>query len=185
MAGGGARALAFLINIGFSLYIAAVLLRLILQKTGADWYNPIVQFLVRITQPILGPLHRIIPSYRGWDIAAFLFAVALTAVEQWLLFTLARFPLVPRLYIRIVVLKFIGILINLYVFTIIVQALMSWFRPQQYNPVAAVLWRMNEPILRPIRRIIPPLGGTIDLSPLIAIVILEAIAIALNVPVFL
>ncbi|MGH8161966.1 MAG: YggT family protein, partial [Gammaproteobacteria bacterium] len=77
------------------------------------------------------------------------------------------------------------VLVNLYIFTILIQALMSWLNPRQYNPLAVLLWHVNEPLLRPVRRLVPRLGGHFDLSPLIVIVILEAISIFLGLPGYL
>ncbi|MGH8224602.1 MAG: YggT family protein, partial [Gammaproteobacteria bacterium] len=80
--------------------------------------------------------------------------------------------------------KLLAVLINLYIFTILIQALMSWLNPGRYNPIAALLWRMNEPLLRPVRRLLPPLGG-FDLSPLVVIVVLEAVSIFIGLPGYL
>lgn len=184
MAGNGARALIFLVNIAFSLYIAALFMRIILQRLGADYYNPLVQFIVRITNPVVSPLRRLIPGVAGWDFAAFLVAVVCAFVNAWIVLSLLGLGGYGPLLARYAGTKLLAVLINLYIFTILVQALMSWFNPGRYNPLVVVLWRMNEPLLRPVRRLLPALGG-FDLSPLIVIVVLEAFSIFLGLPGYL
>ncbi|MGH8272853.1 MAG: YggT family protein [Gammaproteobacteria bacterium] len=185
MVGSGARALIFIVNIVFSLYIAALYLRIILQHQRADYYNPAVQFIARVTDPVVRPLRRLIPGVAGWDIAAFLVAIVCGFINVVIVHYLIGIGLAGPLLARDTGMKLLAVLLNLYIFTILIQALMSWINPGRYSPVAALLWRMNEPLLRPVRRLIPPLGGTFDLSPLIVIVILEALSIFLGLPGYL
>lgn len=181
----GAQALIFLVNLVFTLYIAALFLRIILLRLRADYYNPLVHFIARITDPPLRPLRKLIPAFGGWDIAAMVLAVVCAFVCGLLVLHLAGFgtPWVP--IAQYTGRKLLAVLINLYIVSILVQALMSWLGPRQYNPLVIVLWRMNEPLLRPVRKIVPPLGGTFDLSPLIVIVALEVVSIFLGLPNFL
>lgn len=181
----GARALIFLVNVVFTLYIAVLLVRAILQRLRADYYNPIIQFIVRITDPLVRPLRRLIPGVGGWDIACLLVAVACAFLDAWLVLSLAGFGAQGLLIARFAGAKLLAVLINLYIFSILIQALLSWLNPGHYNPLAAVLWRLNEPLLRPVRRLIPPIGGTIDLSPLLVIIALEALSIFLGLPGYL
>lgn len=185
MGGHGTRALIFIINIAFSLYIAALYLRIILQYLKADYYNPAVQFIVKVTDPVVKPLRRVIPGWAGWDVASLIIALILAFINVWVLHLLLGAGHVNPLIARDTALKLLAVLINLYIFTILIQALMSWLNPRQYNPLAVLLWRMNEPLLRPVRRLIPPLGGTFDLSPLIVIILLEALSIFLGLPGYL
>lgn len=185
MVGNGTRALIFIVNIVFSLYIAALYLRIILQRQRADYYNPAVQFIVRVTDPVVRPLRRLVPGLAGWDVAAFLIAIVCAFVNIWILHYLVGLGFAGQLLARDTAMKLLAVLINLYIFTILIQALMSWINPGRYSPVAVLLWRMNEPLLRPVRRLIPPLGGSFDLSPLIVIVILEALSIFLGLPGYL
>jgi YggT family protein len=181
----GAHALIFLVNIVFSLYIAALYLRIILQYQRADYYNPAVQFIARVTDPLVRPLRRVLPGIAGWDIAAFLIAIVCAFVNVWIVHYLVGLGFPGPLVARDTGMKLLAVLINVYIFTILIQALMSWLNPGRYNPLAVLLWRMNEPLLRPVRRLIPPLGGHFDLSPLIVIVILEALSIFLGLPGYL
>lgn len=185
MQSNGARALIFLVNIAFTFYIAVLFLRIILLRLRADYYNPLVHFVARITDPPLRPFRRIIPAAGGWDIAAMALAVVCAFVCGFLVLHLAGFGMPWVAIARYTGRKLLAVLINLYIFSILAQALLSWIGPRQYNPVAVILWRMNEPLLRPVRRVLPPLGGTIDLSPLVVIILLEALSIFLGLPGFL
>lgn len=185
MLGNGTRALLFIINIVFTLYIAALYLRIILQYLRADYYNPLVQFIVKITDPVIKPLRGPLPGFKGWDVAAFVVAILCAVLNTWIVHTLVGIGPDGPLFARDAGLKLLAVLINLYIFTVLIQVLMSWLSPRQYNPIMALLWRVNEPLLRPVRRLIPPLGGTFDLSPLIVIVALEALSIFLGLPGYL
>ncbi len=181
----GAQALVFLINIVFTLYIAALFMRIILLRLRANYYNPLVHFIARITDPPLRPLRKLIPAFGGWDIAAMLLAIACAFVSGFLVLHLAGFGMPWIAIARYTGRKLLAVLINLYIFSILAQALLSWLGPRQYHPLAIVLWRMNEPLLRPVRRLLPPIGGTFDLSPLVLIVALEVLSIFLGLPGFL
>ncbi len=181
----GTGALLFLVNIFFTLYIGALYLRILLQRLGADYYNPLVRFIVRISDPPLKPLRRIIPPVAGWDIAALVIAIALAFLNAWVDATILGFGIYTPQIIRFAGMKLLSVLINLYILSILIQALLSWFNPSQYNPLLVLLWRLNEPLLRPLRRLIPPIGGTLDITPLIAILLLEVLSIFLRLPGFL
>lgn len=177
--------LLFLVNVVFSIYIATLYLRILLQRLGADYYNPLIQFIVRITDPLVRPTRRIIRPIAGWDLASLLIAVAIGFLNAWIVTKLYGIHLRPENLIRYAGMKLLAVLINLYVVSIVLQALLSWFNPNQYNPLLVLLWRLNEPLLRPIRRIIPPIGGTVDISPVIAILLLTVFSILLRLPGFL
>lgn len=184
MAGNGTRALIFLVNIAFTLYIAVLYLRVLLQRLGADYYNPVVQFIVRVTNPLLRPLRKVVPAAGGWDLAALLLAVLCAFLNGWLVLSLVGLGARGDIVARYSLLKLLSVLINLYIFSLLAQAILSWVNPRHYNPVAAVLWRLNEPLMRPVRRLIPTIG-TIDLSPLVLIIALEAVSILLGLPGYL
>lgn len=185
MTANGARALIFIVNVAASLYIAALYMRILLQRLGADYYNPVVQFLVRITNPPLKPLKRLIRGVAGWDLAALLLAVACAFLNAWIVLWLAGYPEAGALIAQYAGRKLLAVLINLYILSILAQAVMSWINPGRYNPVTAVLWRMNDPVLRPVRKVLPPIGGTLDLSPLVVLIALEALSIFLGLPGYL
>ena len=166
--------LAFLVDTLFSLYIMAVMLRFLLQWSRADFYNPLVQFLVRVTQPALQPLRRLIPSWGGVDIAAIVLMVILQMIAISLLMTIAGVtPRIDYLLLRTPA-ELISLLLNVYLIAIVMRAILSWVSPTDYNPATTVLLSLTEPVIRPFRAILPDMGG-IDLSPLAAILALQVV----------
>ncbi len=169
-----ANPLLFLVHTVFGLYILAVLLRFLLQCARADFYNPLSQFLVKVTNPALQPLRRIIPGLRGVDMAAVVLLVLLELVLQGFTLWLSGTPVgLGRVLMRGVA-DLLALVFNVYIFSILIQALFSWINTGAYNPAQGLLYALNEPILKPLRRHIAPLGG-IDLTPLIAIVGLQVL----------
>ncbi|KAF0281272.1 YggT family protein [Spiribacter roseus] len=166
--------LAFLVDALFSLYIMAVMLRFLLQWSRADFYNPLVQFLVRVTQPALQLLRRLIPSWGGVDIAAIVLMVILQMIAISLLMSIAGVtPRIDYLLLRTPA-ELISLLLNVYLIAIVVRAILSWVSPTDYNPATTVLLSLTEPVIRPFRAILPDMGG-IDLSPLAAILALQVV----------
>jgi len=161
--------LVFLVSTAFDLYILAVLLRFLLQLVRADFYNPVSQFLVKITQPVLRPLRRVIPGLGGIDMAAVLLLFALQLVAIYVVGLIRAGVLVPLAPAIVgTVAQLIELVLNVYFVVLIVQAILSWVQTG-YNPVASILYSLSDPILRPIRRVVPTIGG-LDLSPLVAII---------------
>jgi len=161
--------LVFLVRTLFGLYIAVVLIRFLLQWARADFYNPISQFVVRVTAPVLRPLRQIIPGYGGMDLASLVLAWALKAVELALIAGLLGHggPLLGALAWAVPAL--LELVIDLFLFAILIRVVLSWVNPDPYNPAVALLDRLTDPILRPAQRLLPPIGG-IDLSPMLVMV---------------
>lgn len=171
---GTGNALLLLINTIIGLYTIAVMLRFIIQTTGADPYNQIAQFLIHITDPPLQALRRIFPRYRNVDTAAIVLMVILSVVTVELdLFIVSFQAQTLGAVTKWSLLRLVVLLCNLYFFTTLVEALLSWFNPGR-SPATVFLWGINQPVLRPIRRYIPPLGG-LDLSPLVVLIITQVI----------
>ena len=169
-----ANPLEFIISTLFSLYILAVLLRFLLGVVRADFYNPISQFLVRITNPLLIPLRKIIPGFGKVDVAAVVLMLVLQVVMLLIIVALRGtgvdiLPLLAHAAGELVILT-----INVFLVAIIVQVIISWINPGSYNPVNALLDSLTSPVLRPVQRIMPPLSG-IDLSPLFALILLQVL----------
>ncbi|MDX1656456.1 MAG: YggT family protein [Candidatus Competibacteraceae bacterium] len=166
----------FLVNTLFGLYILAVMLRFLLQWARADFYNPIVQFLVKITNPPLLPLRRFIPGLMGLDMAAVVLLVVLQFVELSLVSGMQGYsPGFGQLMVLSLA-QLLELLLNVFIFAIIIQAILSWINPNPYNPAMALLNQLTYPVLRPARQLLPPVSG-IDLSPLIALVALYLVRI--------
>jgi YggT family protein len=164
----------FLISTLFSLYILAVMLRFLLGMVRADFYNPVSQFLVRITNPVLVPLRKVIPSIGKFDISAIILMVVLQILSLTLIVLLRGGGVPVSAVIIIGLAELVSLAINVFFFAIIIQVILSWVNPGTYNPVTALLYSLTGPVLRPIQQLIPPISG-IDLSPLFALIGLQVL----------
>jgi YggT family protein len=164
----------FLISTLFSLYILAVMLRFLLGLVRADFYNPVSQFLVRITNPVLVPLRKVIPSFGKIDISAILLMIVLQVLSFTLIVLLRGGGVSVGAVILISLAELVSLAINVFFFAIIIQVILSWVNPGTYHPVTALLYSLTGPILRPIQQLIPPIAG-IDLSPLFALIGLQVL----------
>ena len=174
------EAATLIVQVIFSLYILAVLLRFLFQLSRADFYNPISQFLVALTNPLLKPLRRLIPGLFGIDLASLVLLFALQALDVFLISQLNGFmPGLPPLVLAVVV-DLVQLTLNVYFYAIFLRVILSWFMPYgiRQNPAGDLLVSLTEPLMRPARRLIPPIGG-IDLSPIAVLVGLQLIQLAL------
>lgn len=172
----------FLVHTLFMLYLLIVVLRFLLAWVKADFYNPLSQFLVSATNPILIPLRRVIPSIGPIDTASIVLMLGVKLLEIGLLATLSGVTLNLPIMIVVAVVQITELVIYIFIFALIIQAVMSWVSPgmNSYgNPVASILHSLNEPLLRPVRGIMPR-TGMIDLSPLVVIIGLNVLLIVLK-----
>jgi len=178
-----ANAGVFLLDTLLGLYILAFMLRFLFQWARVDFYNPISQFLVKITAPVLNPFRRFIPGLMGLDMAA----VVVMLLLQWLLFVgitlIHSGQLFPLALLVVAAAELLKLATYVFMFSIIIQAILSWVVPHGQNPILALLYSLNEPLLRPARRLLPDMGG-LDLSPLIVLIGLQLIRM-LPVPMLL
>ena len=172
----------YLINILFSLYILAVMLRFLLQTIRADFYNPICQFLVTVTNPALKPLRRWIPGYLGVDWPSILLMILLQLLEVCLIALLVSGQIPATISLPVVIAsKLLKLLIYTYIVIIVIQAIISWIQPGTYSPFTVLLYQLCEPLVRPIRRHIPAAGG-IDWSLFLVLILLNLALILLVAP---
>ncbi len=147
------------------------LLRFILQLVRADFYNPLCQFTVKATQPLLAPLRRIIPSVAGIDLAGLVLVLALQFLLIVILLSLTGFPVVqllPQILIWTLIIV-AGLVLKIFFFALIVSVILSWIAPGSHNPGAQLTQQICEPLLAPIRNLLPNLGG-LDISPIFAFI---------------
>ena len=173
--------ITFLIHTLFTLYIGALLLRIILSATRADFYNPISQFLVTVTNPVLLPLRKILPSIGRVDTASWVLVFGLKALEIFLLFSLRGLQVAPDQLLVATVLDVFKTLVSIFLYAVIFRAILSWVTGPNLHqhPLLSILNSITEPVMRPVRRLIPPVG-MFDLSALIVIIVLYSVLIALN-----
>jgi len=183
MQGGyGAQAIHFLIQTIFSMYLVAIILRILLQVTRADFYNPVSQFLVKVTNPPLIPLRRIIPGFLGIDFAAVVLLFLVMMLELFLLVLISDATFTVSALLVISVASLLDLLLDVYFYTILIQVIVSWINPGAYNPVMSLLFSVNEPLLRRARRLIPPISG-FDFSPIVVVILLKLVSILVVQPI--
>jgi YggT family protein len=173
-------AIYYIINFLLQLALFVVLARLLLQWTRADFRNPVSQAVVRLTNPLILPLRRILPPVRKVDTASVVAVVLVALIEVTVAYVLAGYlPTEPWRWVRDVAMTIIDMLLVSYLYMIFLYALLSLIAPGGYSPMQSVLASVCEPVLRPFRRLIPPLGG-LDLSPLWAGILIQALRILLH-----
>ena len=173
--------LIFLIDTLFSLYIFGLLLRFLFQWSGADYQNPLSQFLIRMTHPPLSLLRRFIPAMGRVDTAAIVLMLLLQIIEGFLIFLIqGGIPSFSVLSI-LAVTQLIELTLNIYFYAIIIRALLSWVGPTVYNPAISLLFSLTEPVMAMSRRLLPVTGG-IDLSPIVVIMAIQLIRMLILPP---
>lgn len=160
----------YLIQTLGSLYLLIVLLRFLLQLVRADFYNPLSQFIVRATKPLLMPLRRIIPGYGGLDFASLALGIAIQLVMLILIILLMGYAL-PNILLLVswAAIGVLALFVKIFFFALIISVILSWVAQGSYNPAVILINQLCEPILAPIRKILPALGG-LDLSPIFAFI---------------
>ena len=181
MGGHVGTAATFLIETLLGIYILIMMLRLLLQWARADFYNPLSQFIVKATQPVLAPMRGTLPSIGGVDLACVILLVVLQFAELWLVTGLLGHRVAVITLLVLSVAELVQLAIYVFLFSILIQVVLSWISPGSYNPLLGVLHSLNEPLLGPARRIVPPIGG-LDLSPIVVMVALQLVAILLVGP---
>ncbi len=178
------QALQYIIDALTSLYIFVLLLRIWLPLLRADFRNPLAQGVLRLTSPLVVPLRRLVPSFGRLDTATVLVAFVIQyAAVLLILFIYAALlsnPLPSSGLIALTsVVKLISLSVSLFVFAIVIRVVLSWVSPGLHNPATALVSTLTEPVLRPIRRLLPPMGG-FDLSPMLTIIGLYALNIVIR-----
>lgn len=171
------KAFLFLIDTFIDIYCYIVFARFLLQVVRADFYNPVSQFVLKATNPILIPLRRIVPGFGGLDMASLSLVLLLQIIKILCLafFLLGALP--PFLNLTIAsFLSTAGFVIDFFFFAIFLQVILSWISQGNHNPLAALLDQITSPVMSPIRRIIPPMGG-LDLSPMVVLLGIQFIKI--------
>lgn len=177
-------ALLFLVKTITDLYLLTFLLRFIMQWVRASYYNPFAQFVLKVTNPLVVPARRILPSVAGLDMPTLAVLFVLEVLVTWLLFALLGVsPGVAELLLSSA-LRLVALVLWFYTVGAFIYVILSWFGDRGRNPLGAILTELIDPILRPARRLLPPIGG-LDLSPLVVILLLQAAQIALPLPAFL
>jgi len=190
MANPALASIGFILGILFNLYATVVAVRFVMQVVRADYYNPLAQAVVRLTDPLLVPLRKVIPSIKRYDTASLVLVFAVLFLKL-LVFKFLSLGAVPAIGASAVVsqlpiakLVLLGVLdvihqfFNVFIYALIIHAILSWIPNSSGNPVHGMVAAIGEPVLRPMRNIIPSMGG-IDLTVFFTIIGLFAVRIFL------
>ena len=172
----------FLLETIIGLFLLVFLLRLIFQMVRADFRNPVSQFIVKVTNPVLVPARRIIPSVGSVDMASVTILLVIQYAELSLLTLMNGGAFLPLAFFVVSIAKILGLIIMVFTISILIQVVISWINPGSYNPMTALLYSINEPILSRARKIIPPIHG-FDLSPIVAMVGLQLMTMLIVAPI--
>ena len=170
----------YLLQTAIGIYLLIMLMRFVLQLVLADFYNPISQFLVRATNPLVLPARRILPARGRWDAASFILAVLLQllGIIAVLLLHGMSLPSVS-LMLAWAVIGVLGLLVKIYFFALLAMIILSWVAPGSGNPAVYLLYQITEPVAAPVRRLLPNMGG-IDFSPILLFILINVIQIVLR-----
>ena len=177
-----ADALAGLVTTVFDLYILVVMLRFLFQWVRADFYNPVSQFVVQLTNPPLRFLRRFVPGLGGVDLAALVLMLALKFLERWVVLGIQGVGAGPVAALILAVADLIDLAISVFMVSVLVQVLLSWLAPNTYNPAVGLIRDLNAPLNRVARRILPPVSGW-DLSPVLILLVLQLASLLVVAPV--
>lgn len=169
------RLIASIINFALDMYVFILLLRFMLQKLGANWYNPIVQLFVKLTNPIVRPMRYIIPGFKGFDLSILLLA-GLVELGQVYVVALLAHQFLPHFggALLLVLITLCSKTLYIVLFSIIIWSIMSWVTTAHHHPVVDITGMIGFPWLRLMRRFLPPLAG-MDFSPMVVIFLLYLI----------
>ncbi len=174
---------SFLIESLFQLYMLLVLLRFLFQLTRVNFRNPIVTPIVKLTQPPLAWLRRFVPGLFGVDLSAIVLFIFLGMMKLFLLALIAGGMVSPLGAAIWSVAKLLDMSFWIFIIAIFMQAILSWFMPQQGNPITVLLNDLTNPVLRPIRNLLPAMSG-MDFSPIVALIALNFLQRLLIKPLF-
>lgn len=172
-------ALIYLISTITDLYVAAILLRLLLQWVRADFYNPLSQFLIKVTNPVLVPARRIIPSIGKLDTASVVVMLLLELIQLVIINQLGQADREIQFLLLFAVQKLLITLLITYFVLIIARVIVSWIAAQSRHPLIPLIHQLTEPVLKPFKKLVPPIGG-VDLSPLFALIALRFLLLLLG-----
>jgi len=163
-----------------SLYLLIILLRFLLQLSRADFYNPISQFVVKATNPLLIPLRRVIPGVGGIDIASLVLAILFQTLVLVLKLSVfgAGIASIPGLFVMSAVLV-LGLILKIYFWSILIMIIGSWIAPGSGHPALLLINQICEPVMRPFRNILPPMGG-LDLSPILVFLVIQVLSVIVS-----
>jgi len=180
MIGTGAEVVRYLVQAVGSLYLVIVLLRLLLQLARADFYNDLSQFIVKATNPLLRPLRRVIPPIGRVDTASLVLALAIQVLASCILILVMGFtipnPLMLMLWGAI---GLLSLTVKFFFWALIAMIVVSWIAPGSRHPALILIYQLTEPVMAPVRKLLPPMGG-LDFSPILVFLLINVLEIVIR-----
>lgn len=164
-------ALLFLVTVLFDLYLTILGVRLILAYSQANYFNPIIRFVIVMSQPIVSPLRRIIPNFAKIEFSTLLLIIIFESIKASLILLISGSSIHFGSLLVYSLMATVSLILSIFFYSILIFALLSWIQPGP-TPLYEVLSQVTAPILRPLRRLLPLVGG-FDLSPLLALILLQ------------
>ncbi|MDV6318655.1 YggT family protein [Chromohalobacter sp. HP20-39] len=159
-----------LVNTLVNVYLFVLMLRFLLQFSRADYYNPVSQAVIKATRPVVAPLQRIFRPRGRFDPASLVAGLLLKGIVIFVLLKFAGIGMPPIQGVLVAALAgVLGAILDIYFFALIIMIILSWVAPQASHPGAILVHQLVEPIMAPVRKVIPPLG-MIDLSPIVVFI---------------
>ncbi len=162
----------FVIDSLVSLYILAIMLRFLLQWCRADFYNPVSQFIIKITHPPLKLLRRYIPPVGKIDTSCIVFALMLQMLSDFVILLLKGMSISIGALSLLGMSELVSLLFDIMIYSVLASAVLSWIRPGGFDSVSSILQSITEPMLDTCRKFVPDFGG-VDASPLVALILLQ------------
>lgn len=169
-----ASAGAYLVQTFFGLYVILLMLRFLMQVSRVDYYNPISQAIVKITDPAIRPLQPVLPAFRGINLATLAVAFVVQLIAVMLIMMFSNGPIFHPLYIAWVLVGLFSLIFDIYFFALIIMVIASWIAPYSTHPALVLINQLVEPICAPARKIVPPMGG-IDFSIILVFVFITIV----------
>ena len=185
-----ANASVFLVQTFFGLYLILVLVRFLMQVSRADYYNPICQVVVRLTDPAIKPFNKVLPRILGIDFATLIVALLIQVVAISLVMLLTDNLIFHPTYIGWAMVGLASMILDIYFFALIAMVIASWIAPYSNHPAMSLIIQLTDPICKPARKLLPPMGG-LDFSIILVFVVItlidtflviQPLAIALGIP---
>ena len=176
------NALTYVVQVAFGIYILILMLRVLLQVFRADYYNPLSQLVVRLTEPVLAPLRRVVPRVGRVEGGALLVMIGAQMIEFWLVFGMNGVePSLAGLAVFSAA-ELIDLCTTVFFWAILIRVILSWVNPGLRHPASDIVHSLTEPVLEPARRALPAMGG-FDLSPILVLVGLQLVNLLLIEPI--
>ena len=176
------NALTFVVQVAFGLYILILMLRVLLQVLRADFYNPLSQFVVRLTEPVLAPLRRIVPRVGRIEGGALIVMLGAQMFELWLVFGVKGVEYSLSGLAVISAAELLDLCTTVFFWAILIRVVLSWVSPRTRHPASDIIHSLTEPVLEPARRALPAMGG-FDLSPILVLIGLQLVNLLLIEPI--